>query len=170
MSEDKIRIIRISVIILLVMVIITGGIIAWQRYTPDEKILILPVRETGWEGTVYIGGNVSLPGYYPFSENDTMNSLVRAAGGISSRIQAPKYSLDIGDKNSAQLPQKIDINRAESWLLQALPGIGDTLANRICDYREENGLFKNTQELMSVDGIGPGLYENIESYITVSDR
>lgn len=83
---------------------------------------------------------------------------------------APSQALVGGDEaGEQQEPQKIDINRAEVWLLKALPGIGETLAQRIVDYRQQNGSFHNTNELLKVAGIGTTTYERIKHLITVAD-
>jgi competence ComEA-like helix-hairpin-helix protein len=66
-------------------------------------------------------------------------------------------------------PQKIDINRAEAWLLEALPGIGPSKAQAIIDYRQQNGGFGDITEITRVSGIGQSLYENIKDLITVGD-
>ena len=75
-----------------------------------------------------------------------------------------------GGVGEEQDSQKIDINRAEVWLLKALPGIGETLAQRIVDYRQKNGPFHNTKDLLKVTGIGNTTYEQIRDLITVADR
>ena len=64
---------------------------------------------------------------------------------------------------------KINLNSADAWLLEALPGIGEIKAQAIIDYRQQNGLFKNTAELIKVDGIGLDLYDQIKHLITVCD-
>jgi competence protein ComEA len=63
----------------------------------------------------------------------------------------------------------VDINRAEPWLLEALPGIGPSLAEAIVGYREEKGLFRSPQEVQLVPGIGAGLYEKMKDFITVGE-
>lgn len=63
-------------------------------------------------------------------------------------------------------PQKININRAEAWLLEALPGIGETRAQHIVDHREQNGPFRDITEITSVEGIGRAIYEQIKDLIT----
>ena len=60
----------------------------------------------------------------------------------------------------------IDINTADSLSLTALSGIGPTLAQRIIDYRNANGPFENPEELLNVEGIGPGTLEAILDYVT----
>ena len=62
---------------------------------------------------------------------------------------------------------KMNINAAEKEDLTLLPGIGDTLAQRIIAYREENGRFSEVDELLLVDGIGTSKLSKIEEYITV---
>jgi len=68
-----------------------------------------------------------------------------------------------------QQPQKININRAEVWLLEALPGIGEVKAQAIVDYRQQNGPFRSTSELTRVAGIGTATYERIKHLISVDD-
>ena len=60
----------------------------------------------------------------------------------------------------------IDINAAELDELTALPGIGETLANRILSYRNLHGAFSRPEELMNVEGIGAGKLEAILNFIT----
>jgi len=68
-----------------------------------------------------------------------------------------------------EAPQKIDINRAEAWLLEALPGIGESKAQAIIAYRQQNGGFGHITEITRVEGIGPAIYEDIKDLITVGD-
>jgi competence protein ComEA len=61
---------------------------------------------------------------------------------------------------------RLDINRATAEELQALPGIGPVLAQRLLDWREENGDFRSEEDILSVSGIGQAIYEKIAPYIT----
>ena len=157
--------------ILLVAIIAIGGIVACVRYSSSQPIEIsIPPRQE-LQGRVYIGGNVTNPGFYPLTGGDSIEALIQAAGGTTSsaNLSELKLKLYILETGEAQEPQKIDINRAEIWLLTALPGIGETLAQRIVDYRQQNGPFLNTNELLKVAGIGTTTYEEIEDLITVAD-
>lgn len=60
----------------------------------------------------------------------------------------------------------IDLNSATPEQLEALPGIGPVLAQRIVSYRERHGGFKNISEVLNVTGIGPKKFAAISGYIT----
>ncbi|MDP3879339.1 MAG: helix-hairpin-helix domain-containing protein [Dehalococcoidales bacterium] len=157
------------VTILLVVIIAVGGSIVWLRYSPGRPVEIYLPPAQDVQGAIYIGGNINNPGFYPFTGSDSLEKLLRAAGGATVNANLMALELDIGGGGETGEPQKIDINRADSWLLKALPGIGDTLAQRIVDYRQQNGPFLNIQQLLEVDGIGITSYQRIESLITVAE-
>ena len=60
----------------------------------------------------------------------------------------------------------VDINIAGEEQLATLPGIGPAIAKRIIDYRQSNGPFKSTSELMNVKGIGEKTYLRLKDRIT----
>lgn len=62
----------------------------------------------------------------------------------------------------------LDLNTATASELEALPGIGPTIAGRIVAYREEKGPFVSTEELLLVRGIGEKLLQTLEPYVTVT--
>ena len=61
---------------------------------------------------------------------------------------------------------RIDLNTADSELLQELPGIGETLAGRILDYRDSIGAFTSKEDILAVYGIGEATWAKIEPYVT----
>ncbi len=156
--------------ILLVAIIVIGGIVAWFRFSPSQPIVISLPPGQELVGRIYIGGNVTNPGFYSFTTSDSLQDLIQAAGGTTSSANLSGLKLYIPGAGKGQEPQKVDINRAEVWLLEALPGIGETLAQRIVDYRQQNGPFSNIAEIMKVAGIGTTTYDQIKNLITVADE
>lgn len=61
----------------------------------------------------------------------------------------------------------ININTADVDALCTLPGVGEKTAKSIVQYREQNGEFKSTDEIMSVSGIGESDYIKILPMITI---
>ncbi|NLM20892.1 MAG: helix-hairpin-helix domain-containing protein [Peptococcaceae bacterium] len=72
-----------------------------------------------------------------------------------------------GTVNSGNRSGKVNINNAGLAELDTIPGIGPVLAQRIIDYREQNGLFSSPEEIQNVSGIGPKTYEKMADYITI---
>lgn len=61
----------------------------------------------------------------------------------------------------------LDLNKAGPRELDALPGIGPTLARRIVEFREQYGPYRRVDDLLEVPGIGPALLQRIRDRVTV---
>lgn len=72
--------------------------------------------------------------------------------------------------SGAQPEEPVNINTATVEQLTELPRIGEVTATRIVKWREENGPFSSTEELMNVQGIGERVYERIRPHVTVGER
>lgn len=138
-----------------------------SRSQPVE-IVLSQTEPPELSGELYIGGAVANPGIYPLRDDDTIEAFLLDAG-VEPDADLSHIELYIPREGEEQSPQKIDINRAEPWLLEALPGIGETRAQAIVDYRSENGPFKRIEDLLKVSGIGEATFEKIKDLITVSD-
>jgi len=63
--------------------------------------------------------------------------------------------------------EPVNINTADKAALDAIPGIGAVLAERIVAYRQENGEFKSVEELVDVKGLGPVSVEKIKELVSL---
>lgn len=81
---------------------------------------------------------------------------------------------DTAQSNAAQggaaengVESKVNLNTATSEELQALSGIGPAMAQRIIDYREQNGGFKQIEDLQNVSGIGEARFAQLKDKVCV---
>lgn len=75
---------------------------------------------------------------------------------------AQKAEAVVGDKSLGEL---FNINNASPEMLAKVPGVGEKLSQAIVAYRENNGLFKQVQDLLKVDGIDASLLEKIKPFL-----
>ena len=69
---------------------------------------------------------------------------------------------------AASAAAPINLNSATSAQLEALPGIGAKMAERIVEYRQKNGSFKKVEDLMNVQGVGEKSFLKLKPLITVA--
>lgn len=81
------------------------------------------------------------------------------------------YEISAAQAQDGEVAQvrTVNINTATVNELDALPGIGPVLAQRIVDWRAENGAFTDVEQLTQVNGIGEAILENIRVFITTED-
>jgi competence protein ComEA len=101
--------------------------------------------------------------------------------GGSAPPEEERSSLDLPSADGTETPtdgsennteeansdvELVNINSASLEELDTLPGIGPTTAQKIIDYRDENGPFSTIEDIMNVSGIGPATFEEIQDLIT----
>lgn len=69
---------------------------------------------------------------------------------------------------AAESRRVVNVNTADTTQLALLPRVGPAVAQRIVDFRKENGPFKSPEDLMLVQGIGEKTYQLIKPYVAVS--
>ena len=158
----------IFVCALLVIAIIAGGVILGLRQWDRGELVEINLYNTPQSTyDVYLTGAVAEEGKYICNEDSSLEEILQRAGGITegTDLSGIEFYISTISENPILQPQKVNINTAEAWLLEALDGIGDTLAQRIIEYRESNGLFNSVDDLIKVSGIGSNtLWRKLKKY------
>jgi competence protein ComEA len=161
---------------------------------PSGQAVTLRPAPTQAPIIVHITGAVPRPGVYALAQGSRVQDAISASGGFL--VDADKTGINLArtleDGEQLDIPYQagtspvlgtpiappalteepastelININTASQSELESLPGIGPTTAQKIIQYRETNGPFVSTQDIINVSGIGPGTYERIKDLITV---
>jgi competence protein ComEA len=138
--------------------------------TASPSQIIITSYNQDYSGQVYISGGVNAPGLYPYRMTDTLDDLIQAAGGLQPGADIGQVKLAVSTASSTGSPQKIDLNRAETWLLEALPGIGEVTASAIVDYRQQHGPYRSLSDLLKVKDIGQATLDKIKNYVIVAEE
>ena len=86
---------------------------------------------------------------------------------LTPRAAASQYTVEALTPSEETEENRVNINSASE--LDALPGIGPVLAQRIIDRRTEQGPFTSVEELLEVDGIGQATLDGLREFITVKE-
>lgn len=138
---------------------------------------------------VHVAGAVHRPGLYRMPPGSRVDDAIRLAGGATADADLNSLNLatKVKDGDKVLVPQRgqsqgageaaaaggpsqtqqINLNTATAEQLDALPGIGPALAQRIVAYREQHGGFRTVDELQKVPGIGPAKFEQVKDLVTV---
>ncbi len=128
---------------------------------------------------VRVSGAVSAPGVYVVQQENTLEEVIAAAGGLlpGADISDVRLGPPVGNSLGGRVGQPVvngvavdegnllDINVASEAELMELDGIGEVRARDIVEYRRENGPFGSVDGLTEVPGIGKGTVEAVRHLI-----
>ena len=89
---------------------------------------------------------------------------------VNNKCNKPNEDSLVNDaciENSTNTSSKVSINNASQEELMTLPGIGESKAKDIIEYRNTNGLFNSIEDLLKVKGIGESIFDKIKENITL---
>jgi competence protein ComEA len=98
-----------------------------------------------------------------------LSALLVAACLFAASPAASAQSKPPSSKPPAAPSVVVNLNTATVSQLATLPGIGETAAQRIVEYRDKNGGFKKVEELMNVKGIGEKSFLKLKPLVTLGD-
>lgn len=149
-------------------------------------------EDSGCRIYVYICGAVKYPGVYEFSGDTRVFQVVERAGGLlpeaceaamnqaqavedGERIYVPTlYEWEQGlaetleeSEDTVKDDGLVNINTADEMELCTLPGVGETRARAIMEYRRDHGDFEKIEDIQNVSGIKSGLFGKIKDLIKV---
>lgn len=129
---------------------------------------------------IYVSGEVIKSGVYELPNDARLIDALNIAGGLSkngiigennlARVLQDGEQINFENKNNPlknnvakNLKQLncVNLNDSDLKQLDALPGVGPVLAQRILDYRETNGRFAEVSQLSNVEGIGKSKLKTI---------
>jgi competence protein ComEA len=137
------------------------------------------------EVVVAVAGKVRRPGLVRLPAGSRVDDALRAAGGATDAAAIGMLNLArrlvdgeqvlVGVDPPPGQPASggavagglLDLNAATAADLQALPGIGPVLAQRIVDWRTAHGPFDSVDQLREVTGIGEAKYDDLRAKVTV---
>ena len=99
-----------------------------------------------------------------YSNTTSSNNDYQIDNALKNKVSIITSDSTNSDTGTSSL---ININLASITELMTLPGIGETKANNIIAYREENGFFKAIEEIKNVSGIGDATFDQFKALITV---
>jgi competence protein ComEA len=140
--------------------------------------------ETATTVVVSVVGLVAHPGLVTLPTGSRVADAVEAAGGFLPEADPASVNLAavvtdgqqvaVGVPGAATGPAgsepaggPLNLNTATESDLDALPGIGPVLAQRILTYREQQGRFTTVEQLDDVPGIGPSIYAQLKDLVSV---
>lgn len=127
--------------------------------------------------SVHLVGEVINPGLYQLPIGSRVSDAVEMAGGVSESASAASINLarilidgeqiivKSGEIYQQEMDSKISINDSGADELEQLSGVGPSIANKIIDYREQNGPFRSIEQLTEISGIGPKMLESIKDQV-----
>lgn len=169
------------------------GIVVQQNVSETPENSFSPSQMQKNEIVVHVAGAVKNPGVYRLEEGmriedaiqkaeitetadaDALNRAALLTDGQKIVVPFLEETHTINqqeiptasDSSSAGQKAKVNLNQATAVQLMELPGIGEVKANAIIRYRQENGGFQNTDELLMVNGIGSAIYAQIAELVAV---
>jgi competence protein ComEA len=136
---------------------------------------------------VHVSGAVTAPGLYVLAAGARVVDAVAAAGGFAAdadqsavnlarpvadgeqlHVRAQGETPDAGGGAAAPAGDgRVNLNTADVAALDTLPRIGEAMAQRIIDWREQNGRFTSVEDLLAVPGIGEKMLEALRDLVVV---
>jgi len=175
-NENKDLVIKVAAIAIVIVaaffVFLAKGDSVEEEIQIENEVLTEETTASALQIYVDIGGAVKNPQVVELPEGSRVEDAIEAAGGLTDKADLTDINraafLEDGDRGT--VPQgdgRVNINTADSEQLQELSGVGPATAEKIIEYREENGRFSKIEDIKNVSGIGDKTFEEFKDDIKI---
>ncbi len=183
------------ILLVLALTVLGGTVYGLKSQGSEETLDSGTVQEQpAAELVVYVTGAVNKPGIVTLAQGARIADAIDACGGLLPTADESKVNMakEVQDGQQIRVPEKkgqgqdqqgksrqkgtsktqsadagspVNINTADAQELDKLPGVGPAMAQRIIDYREQNGGFQNIEDLKKIKGIGEAKFNKLKDQV-----
>jgi len=192
-GAKRLSVSRIGLALLAIVAAVSGAFVLFRAY--DERSappIVIEDAAATLPVVVDVRGAVAKPGVYELPPGARVQDAVSAAGGLAQSADLSTVNLarrlrdgeqlviaalptaggamasPVGLNGNATMQGRLNINTATAAELDALPGIGEVIAQRIVDFRTEHGPYRSVDDLIHVQGISARTIAGLRDLVTTA--
>lgn len=182
----KVAVIALIIIVTFFVFVLKQGESKEDVYLEEQASTAEEAAKEKGQIVVDVGGAVKNPKVVELTEGCRIEDAIEAAGGLTEDADLSNVNraafIEDGEKiyipekggeamagmgSEGSFDDKVNLNTATSEELQTLNGVGPATAEKILNYRQENGSFRSIEDLKNISGIGDKTFEKLKDHIGI---